>query len=374
MVKPTRLSPDDSQANEAGGLLSPTLSCRGRRGRSPGPQFRPSKFVICHLSFAIPLRSAASPKLTPPSSFYRMPLLMEECLSKRWRARSLPPFSGLPYRSGKRQFFRFILAACLAVVIFVRLPPGLGAQTNQAPKSSEPPSELKLAAASDLKFALDDMILAFQARHPAIRVKPSYGSSGNFFAMIQNKAPFDLFLSADLQYPQKLAESDFGLDTAVFLYAIGRLVVWVPTNSEIEVEQLGRRALLAPSIRKIAIANPRHAPYGRAAVAAMKSLGVYERAQSKLVFGENVTQAMQFTQSGAADIGLIALSLAASPPMKGQGRSWQVPLEAYPKMEQGGLILKWARNPQAARIFRDFILSEPGRDILRNYGFHIPEE
>jgi molybdate transport system substrate-binding protein len=151
------------------------------------------------------------------------------------------------------------------------------------------------------------------------------------------------------------------------------VVVWVPNGSPIDVEKLGIEALLNPSIRKIAIANPEHAPYGRAAVAAMKTLGVYDKVSDKLVLGENIAQAAQFVESGAADIGLIALSLAVSPKMKSEGRYWEVPLDAYPRLEQGGVILSTSKQPELARQFRDVMVGPQGRETLRRYGFILPE-
>lgn len=233
-------------------------------------------------------------------------------------------------------------------------------------------AELTVAAAADLKFAFDELVSAFQEKHPGTKVKVAYGSSGNFFAQIQNRAPFDVYFSADADYPRKLANAGHALDTNVFLYAIGRLVVWTPKTSAIDVEKLGMQSLLAPSVRKVAIANPRHAPYGVAAVAAMKSLGVHEAVEPKLVFGENIAQAAQFAQSGAADAGIIALSLALAPQMREAGRYWEIPLEEYPTMGQGGMILKGTKHPEAARAFRDFVLGTTGRDMLRRWGFFLP--
>jgi molybdate transport system substrate-binding protein len=234
--------------------------------------------------------------------------------------------------------------------------------------------ELAVAAAADLKFALDDLVAEFHNHQPAIKVKVTYGSSGNFFAQLQNRAPFDLYFSADIEYPRKLAQAGHALDTNVFLYGVGRLVVWSPKASPVDLERLGIQSLFAPSVNKIAIANPRHAPYGVAAVAAMKSLEVYERAEPQLVYGENIAQTAQFVQSGAADIGILALALAISPRMRDTGRYWEIPLDAYPAMEQGGMILKWTKNAEAARAFRDFVLNEHGRAVLKRYGFFPPEK
>jgi molybdate transport system substrate-binding protein len=236
-----------------------------------------------------------------------------------------------------------------------------------------PPAVLTVAAAADLRFALDDLVKEFEEKNPATKINVTYGSSGNFFAQVQNGAPFDLFLSADIEYPRKLAEKGLGADD-VFLYAIGCIVVWVPKDSPVAVEKLGIKALLESSIRKIAVANPEHAPYGRAAVAALKALHVYDQVVSRLVYGENIAQTAQFVQSGAADVGILALSLAVAPQMRDTGRFWQVPLDAYPRMEQGGIILKSSKNLETARAFRDFVLSDHGSEVLRRYGFYLPEK
>jgi len=235
------------------------------------------------------------------------------------------------------------------------------------------PETITIGAAADLKFALDQIVADFQKPHPNVTVKVSYGSSGNLFAQIENGAPFDMFLSADIDFPRKLIEQRKADADSLFSYAIGRVVLWVPNGSSIDVGKLGMSALLDPSIRKIAIANPDHAPYGRAAVAAMKKLGVYDKVAHKLVLGENIAQAAQFAQSKSADIGLIALSLALSPKMSSEGHYWEVPLDAYPRLEQGGVILSATKQPGLARAFRGSITGPQGRATLRRYGFIIPE-
>jgi molybdate transport system substrate-binding protein len=225
---------------------------------------------------------------------------------------------------------------------------------------------LSIAAAADLNFALEEISREFRKTHPAIDLQIAYGSSGNFYSQIRNHAPFDVFLSADVQYPRKLAEEGLATDS-VFVYAMGRIVVWVPAQSPLDPAT----ALQTVSVRHVAIANPQHAPYGRAAEAAMRSLGVYDRVKGRLVLGENIAQTLQFIQSGAADTGIVALSLAIAPPMRGQGRYWEIPLEAYPKMEQGGVILK---ESAIAREFRTRLLAPDGRNILKRYGFYLPGE
>jgi molybdate transport system substrate-binding protein len=233
------------------------------------------------------------------------------------------------------------------------------------------PTQLSIVAAADLKFALDDLVKDSEAKHASTKVNVTYGSSGNFFAQLQSGAPFDVFLSADVAYPRKLAEQGLNADD-VFLYAIGRIVVWLPKGSPLDVDKLGIKALLEPSVRKIAVANPQHAPYGRAAVAAMKALNVYGQVVSRLVYGENVGQTAQFVQSGAADIGILPLSLAVAPKMQDAGRFWQVPQDADPRIEQGGVILKSSKNLETARAFRDFVLGDHGREVLERYGFSLP--
>lgn len=232
-------------------------------------------------------------------------------------------------------------------------------------------SELRVAAASDLKFALDEMIPVFERAHPGVAVRVTYGSSGNFYAQLANRAPFDVFLSADVAYATRLADQGLTVADSRFLYAIGRLALWVPRGSPAEVERDGLAALRERAVRRVAIANPRHAPYGRAAEAALRHYGLYEHVQPKLVLGENVAQAAQFTQSGAADAGLIALSLALAPTLREQGRYWTVPEEAHPPLEQAGVILSWARDPAAARAFCAFLPSAEARLVLERYGFAL---
>ena len=228
---------------------------------------------------------------------------------------------------------------------------------------------LRIAAAADLRYALDDLIKAFRQGHGNVRIEPSYGSSGTFYSELLNRAPFDLYLSADLEYPKKLSEQELILEGSEFTYGVGRIVVWTGRSSGIDVERLKMEALRQPAVHHIAIANPEHAPYGRAAAAAMRAMGVYDAVKDKLVLGENISQAFQLVQSGAAEVGIVALSLALAPGASGQGRYWQVPLDAYPRIRQGGAILKWSRNPEAAESFRDFLLAPEGRAILNRYGF-----
>jgi molybdate transport system substrate-binding protein len=232
--------------------------------------------------------------------------------------------------------------------------------------------KLTIAAAADLRFALDELSPLFRAAHPGVELAITYGSSGNFFAQIQNGAPFDVFLSADVDYPRRLIAAGLAGKDSLFLYGVGRIVVWVPASSPLDPAALGIRTLDAPSVRHIAIANPQHAPYGRAAEAALRSLGVYDRVSPKLVLGENISQAFEFVESGAAEVGVVALSLALAPAARGHGRYWEVPADAYPKIEQGGVVLSRAPAGPAAQ-FRAFLLSADARRVLRQYGFSVPQ-
>jgi len=234
------------------------------------------------------------------------------------------------------------------------------------------PQTLSIAAAADLRFAMEALARDFHASHPAVEVRPAYGSSGNFYAQIRNGAPFDLFLSADMDYPRRLASEGVAVRDSVFVYAVGHIVVWARANSPLDVARLGMRALQADSVQHIAIANPQHAPYGRAAEAALKSAGVYDRLAPRLVLGENIAQTLEFVESGAADVGIVALSLALAPAVRDGGKYWEVPADSYPPVEQSGAILKRAQNPQAARDFRAFLLSPAGARVLRQYGFSLP--
>ena len=252
-----------------------------------------------------------------------------------------------------------------------------GCGGNTAPPIAETPTTkatIAVAAAADLKFAFEEVIAEFQKRRPEIEVKPTFGSSGSFFAQLTNQAPFDMYLSADVDYPRKLVEQGQAIAETEFPYAVGHLVVWAPNDSPLDVEQRGIQALADPGVRKIAIANPKFAPYGRAAEAALKHFELYDAVKDRLVFGENVSQTAQFVESGAADVGIIALSLALSPALKDKGRFWPVPLEAHPPLEQGGVILSWTKHREACEELRSFLSSDSGREILRRYGFELPGE
>lgn len=231
-------------------------------------------------------------------------------------------------------------------------------------------AELKIAAASDLNFAFKDVVAVYEKK-TGDRVKLTLGSSGNFYSQIENGAPFDLYFSADIRYPQKLVEGGHGLADSLYKYAVGRIVLWVPAKSTVSIDK-GLESLTSPSVRKIAIANPKHAPYGRAAVAALEHFKLYDVVRDKLVLGENISQAAQFVESGAGDAGIIALSLAMAPTMKSTGKYWEVPAHAHPPIEQGAVILTRSTNQEKARDFLKFLQGSEGQEIMRRYGFLLP--
>jgi molybdate transport system substrate-binding protein len=233
-------------------------------------------------------------------------------------------------------------------------------------------AELKVAAASDLTFAFKDVVARFQ-QQTGNHVKLSYGSSGNFYSQIQNGAPFDLFFSANVDYPQKLEAAGLTEPGSVYDYASGKLVLWAPNSSKLDLSR-GLKTLLDPSIRKIAIANPQHAPYGAAAAAALRHAAIYDKIKSKLALGENISQTAQFVQSGNADVGILALSLALAPAMKNSGRYVEIPAADYPPLIQAGVILKSSRNKELAREFLKF-LKQPGIvALMEQYGFSVPTD
>ena len=231
--------------------------------------------------------------------------------------------------------------------------------------------ELTVAAAADLTFAFKDVASQFQ-QESSDHLRISYGSSGNFFSQIRNGAPFDVFFSADVQYPQKLDTAGLVEPGTIYEYAAGKIVIWVPTSSKLDLSK-GLDALLDPGIHKIAIANPQHAPYGRAAVAAMRHAGIYDKVKSKFVMGEDISQTAQFVQSGNAEVGIVALSLALAPAMKDRGRFVAIPAADYPPIIQAACVIKASRHKDLAKRFLDFMRTPATVAKMGEYGFVLPE-
>lgn len=228
--------------------------------------------------------------------------------------------------------------------------------------------KITIAAAADLKFALDEIVVLFGRLHPADRVETIYGSSGKFQTQIRQGAPFDLYFSADIAYPRALKEEGFAA-SEVQPYAVGRIVLWSPSR---DAGRMALADLADPTIQKIAIANPKHAPYGKRAEEALKAAGVWEKVEAKLVYGENVAQAAQFVQTGNAQAGIVALSLALSPELAKQGGYALIPDKLHQPLEQGFIVTKRAAGNPLAQAFARFMAGQEARAIMSSYGFVLP--
>jgi molybdate transport system substrate-binding protein len=230
--------------------------------------------------------------------------------------------------------------------------------------------EITIAAAADLRSALDEISSKFQAQ-TSTRVKVVYGASGNLFQQIQNGAPFDVFFSANSDYPKKLDVDGLAVPGTYYEYARGHIVLVVLSTSSLNLQK-GLQVLLEPSVKKIAIADPNHAPYGQAAVAALKSQHLYDSVSPKLVIGENVSQAASFVISGAADVGIVAKSLAVSPSAHSQIRFAEIPADEYPPIQQACVVLKSSKQQPDAQRFLAYIRGPEASKILQKYGFEVP--
>ena len=230
--------------------------------------------------------------------------------------------------------------------------------------------KITIAAAADLKFAMDEIIGSFKKQQPGSEIDVIYGSSGKFLTQIQQDAPFDLFFSADIAYPRELARKGLAA-SEVKPYAIGRLVLW---SNSMDVTKITLDGLTAATITRIAIANPKHAPYGKRAEEAMKSAGLWDKLQPKLVLGENIAHAAQFVQTGNAQVGIIALSLALNPELANKGGYYLLPAKLHTPLEQGYIITKRGADKRLARKFSDFMTTRASRTIMAKYGFTLPGE
>ena len=260
-----------------------------------------------------------------------------------------------------------LLAFTAAVLLGLAAP--LGAAQAQQHTSDVP----NIAAASDLKFALEEIAAQFR-RDTGQEVNLTFGSSGNFFRQISEGAPFQMFLSADESFVQRLTEQSRTEDEGM-LYAIGRIVLFAPEGSPLRAdasfEDL-RAALADGRVQRFAIANPEHAPYGRAAEQALRSQGLWDAIQPKLVLGENVSQAAQFATSGSAEGGIFAYSLALSPNVGNLGSYVLLPQAWHQPLRQRMVLIKGAGD--AARAFFVYVQEPAAREVFRKYGFVLPGE
>lgn len=229
---------------------------------------------------------------------------------------------------------------------------------------------IAIAAAADLKFAMDDIVASFRKENPGQDVEVIYGSSGKFHTQLQQGAPYDLFFSADIAFPQELARS--GLTASeVKPYAAGRIVLW---SASLDASKMTLEGLADARITRIAIANPKHAPYGKRAEEALRAAGMWEKVERRLVYGENIAHTAQFVQTGNAEVGIIALSLAVNPALAAKGGYWLIPENLHEPLEQGFVITRRAAGNALAKRFADYMGSRPARVVMTKYGFVLPDE
>jgi molybdate transport system substrate-binding protein len=224
---------------------------------------------------------------------------------------------------------------------------------------------LRIAAASDLEFAMNEIVLDYQHSHPGAAIEVTYGSSGNFTTQIRQGAPFDMFFSADSAYPEELQKAGLAA-SAVRPYGTGRIVLW---SAQVDASKLRLEDLADSKFAKVAIANPRHAPYGQRAEEALRAARLWDAVEPKLVYGENIAQTAQFVESGNAQIGIIALSLALNPAMAGHGGYFLIPDSLHAPLVQAFIITRRAAGEPLATDFANYFESAPSRATLARYGF-----
>ncbi|MDS4019644.1 MAG: molybdate ABC transporter substrate-binding protein [Candidatus Competibacter sp.] len=230
--------------------------------------------------------------------------------------------------------------------------------------------KIAVAAAADLKFAMDEIVAAFKKANPADEIEVIYGSSGKFHTQIQQGAPYDLYFSADIAFPRELAKNGLAA-AAAKPYAFGRIVLW---SASLDATQMTLASLTDPKITRIAIANPKHAPYGKRAEEALRASGLWQQVEPKLVYGENIAHTAQFVQTGNAQVGIIALALALNPELADKGGYWLIPDTLHEPLEQGYIITKRAEGNALAKRFADYMGSKPARAVMTQYGFVLPGE
>lgn len=254
------------------------------------------------------------------------------------------------------KFFQTLTAAAIACLLM--LAPAGAAE------------KITIAAAADLKFAMDEIVASFRASHPGDEIDVAFGSSGKFHTQIQQDAPFDIFFSADVGFAKELKAAGFAVSEPK-LYAIGRIVLWSPSR---DASKMSLKDLVNPKLHKIAIANPKHAPYGKRAEEALRAVKLWDKLQDKLVFGENIAQTAQYVQTGAADIGIIALSLAVNKELASKGGYALIPDNLHAPLEQAYVITKHGADNPLAKAFAQYMSAPEARRIMIRYGFVLPGE
>lgn len=250
-----------------------------------------------------------------------------------------------------------LFSLAIAALLYLLLPDNAAAAGERS---------ITVAAASDLNFAFKDIAAVFE-KETGIKVILSFGSTGMLAKQISEGAPFDLFFAADRKYLEDLSSKGHVIPSSVERYAQGVIVLAVNKSSGIEVRDL--KHLLRPEIRNVAIANPDHAPYGRAAMEALKSAGIWVRLKDKLVYGENIRQTLQFIQTGNAQAGIVALSLVNVPEIT----YVRIDPSLHNPIDQTMGIVKTSKDPEAAASFIRYVKGPAGSEIMKKYGFIIPQ-
>lgn len=248
---------------------------------------------------------------------------------------------------------------CINVLLFAILLVALPARSEM----------LTVAVAANVKYAFDDLAAEF-GKASGIEVKGVVASSGKIAAQVKNGAPYDVFLSADTEYPETLYKEGFAAMPPK-IYACGALVLWTRKNLDLGK---GLAVLADPAVTKVAVANPRLAPYGREAIKALDYYKLRGAVEPKLVYGESIAQVNQYVDTGTADVGFTAKSIVVAPETAGRGKWVEVPAESYAPIAQGAVILKHGSysNAEEARRFFAFLFSPAARAIFQKYGYTLP--
>jgi molybdate transport system substrate-binding protein len=233
---------------------------------------------------------------------------------------------------------------------------------NDKPSTTNSSQDLTVAAASDLIAAFEEIGREFESAHKT-KVVFVFGSTGLLTRQIENGAPVDLFAAANVSYVEQLEQKGLIIPDTKAIYARGRITLWTPAESNLRL--LGIADLARPEVTRVAIANPDHAPYGLAARQALETAGLWERVRPKLVYGDNIRQALQYAETGNVEVAIVALSLST----QSRGRWTLIPEELHKPIDQGMAIIKTTRNESAARAFTAFVNGPQGRAIMQKYGF-----
>lgn len=234
------------------------------------------------------------------------------------------------------------------------------------PLASADAAEIRVAVASNFTGAMRQIARQFEQRS-GHRVILAFGSTGKHYTQIRNGAPFDAYFAADSRHPRLLEKEGVALPGSRFTYAVGKLVLWSPLAGYVDSRG---RVLEQGTFRHLALANPRLAPYGKAAREVLEKLGLWQPLQARMVRGENIGQAFQFVASGNAELGLVALSQISHGGKPLSGSWWEIPAVLYSPIEQQAVLLK---EDAAAREFIDFVRSDAARKIIASYGYALPD-